>query len=315
MHDDEPGVGALPRPDDGARTPPHPDAATILAAIAARSGAKMGRENFPVALRVLPRGPRDALARVYGFARFVDDVGDEAPGGPAGRLALLDVVAAEIRAEWAGPGSSLAPVRALRPLISGARMPDAPFLDLVEANRRDQVVTRYPTFADLLDYCRYSANPVGRIVLRLADADAGTDGEANLTGSDAVCSALQVLEHCQDVGEDARAGRVYLPQDDLSREGVSALELTQPPTPAGLRRAVATQVARAEQLLAEGPRLVHALHGWARLAVAGYLAGGEATAAALRAADFDVLAGTVRPSKSGTAARLARHLTRRRVAR
>jgi squalene synthase HpnC len=306
VHDDDPGVGALERTDGGAATPPHP-AAEILAAIAARSAAKMGRENFPVALRVLPRGPREALARVYRFARFVDDVGDEAPGGPAQRLALLDVVAAEIEAEWSGARSSLRPVRDLGPLISSVRMPSTPFLDLVEANRRDLVVGEYPSFDALIEYCRYSANPVGRVVLRLA----GADDERNLIASDAVCSALQVLEHCQDVGEDARAGRVYLPQDDLSREGVSALDLQQPPTSVGLRRAVAVQVARADQMLADGPGLVSGLHGWARFAVAGYLAGGQATARALRSADYDVLARTIRPSKPRTAALLVRHLVRR----
>lgn len=275
--------------------------ASVLHEIATRTAMQMSAENFPVALRLLPRGPRDALARVYGFARFVDDVGDEAPGD---RLALLDVVAAEIAAQWAGNASELAPVRELAPLIRRHAMPAEPFVDLVEANRMDQRVSQYETFGDLIGYCALSANPVGRVVLRIANAD----DEANLAASDSVCTALQVLEHCQDVGEDARNGRVYLPQEDLAAAGVPAADLTAPSTAPALRRVIATQIARAEQLLAAGPALVRRLRGWARVAVAGYVAGGEATVIALRAAEYDVLPHTVRPSRLRTGAQMARLL-------
>jgi squalene synthase HpnC len=300
VHDDDPAVGALgsARADTSVR---------LLAEIAARSAAKMGGENFPVALRFLPAAARDGLERVYRYARFVDDVGDEGPPDPADRLALLDVVETELRAVWSGAASTLPPVRDLRLLIDTAAMPVQPFLDLVQANRLDQTVTQYAAFDDLMEYCRFSATPVGRIVLRLADAD----DAANIATSDAVCSALQVLEHCQDVGEDARAGRVYLPQDDLSREGVTALDLRQTTTPVGVRRAVAAQVLRADRMLAAGPSLVRALRGWPRFAVAGYLAGGEATSRALRAADYDVLARPVRAGKARTALLLARRVTGR----
>jgi phytoene/squalene synthetase len=172
-------------------------------------------------------------------------------------------------------------------------MPAQPFLDLVEANRMDQHVARYETFGDLIGYCALSANPVGRVVLRIANAD----DDANLAASDSVCTALQVLEHCQDVGEDAGNGRVYLPQEDLAAAGVPASDLTASSTTPALRRVVAMQIDRSETLLAAGPGLVRRLRGWARIAVAGYVAGGEATIAALRAAEFDVLPRTVRPSK------------------
>jgi squalene synthase HpnC len=265
----------------------------ILRRIAERTAAQMSAENFPVALRLLPRGPRDALARVYGFARFVDDVGDEAPGTADDRLALLDIVAAEIHRQWSGASSSLRPVHDLGPLIRSVAMPAQPFLDLVEANRMDQHVAQYETFGDLIGYCALSANPVGRVVLRIANAD----DDANLAASDSVCTALQVLEHCQDVGEDAGNGRVYLPQEDLAAAGVPASDLTASSTTPALRRVVAMQIDRSETLLAAGPGLVRRLRGWARIAVAGYVAGGEATIAALRAAEFDVLPRTVRPSK------------------
>jgi squalene synthase HpnC len=263
-----------------------------LQRVAAAAPAKMTGENFPVALRLLPERPRAALTRVYEYARFVDDVGDEATGE---RLALLDVVERELRAVPTGR-SELAPVQRLRPLLADG-VDLQPFVDLIEANRRDQRVTRYAGFSDLLEYCRLSAAPVGRIVLAVA----GVRDEQLTARSDAVCAALQILEHCQDVGEDARAGRVYLPADDLAREGVGDAELAAPTTSAALRRVIAQQVSRADELLAGADALVRALHGWARVAVAGYAGGGRATSAALRRARYEVLSSAVRPSSARTA--------------
>jgi squalene synthase HpnC len=272
-----------------------------LDGIAAASAAQMGSENFPVALRLLPSRPRGQLAAVYRFARFVDDVGDRSPGGPAERLALLDLVEADLRA-LPGGAARLAAVSGLSALVRDGGVPLQPFLDLVEANRVDQRVPSYATFADLLGYCRLSAAPVGRIVLYVA----GRATPANVADSDAVCNALQVLEHCQDVGEDARAGRVYLPDEELRAAGIDPAELRGERTGPQLRAVVATQVERADSLLETGPALVHRLRGWARFAVAGYVAGGQATAAALRRAEHDVLARTIRPSRAGTAARALR---------
>lgn len=278
-----------------------PDAFRVLSAVADRSAAQIAAENFPVALRVLPRRARSALTAVYAYARFIDDVGDEAPGD---RLALLDAVADEVRGAWQGMPTSLAAVTGLQPWIESAHLHSQPFLDLIEANRMDQRQKQYQTFDDLMGYCRYSAAPIGRIVLRLADAD----DERNMADSDAVCSALQVLEHCQDVGEDARMGRVYLPQDDLAEEGVTTAQLEGSATPSALRSVIAREVRRAEELMTAGRPLVRRLSGWPRLAVAGYLAGGQATAAALRAADYDVLSRTIKPAKLRTVALLAKRV-------
>ena len=282
------------------------NASASLETVASGSAAQMTAENFPVALRLLPRTVRADLATVYRYARFVDDVGDEAPGGPEQRLALLDVLEAQVRA--LPDRATLGPVRDLAPLVRSGRVPPQPFLDLIEANRVDQVTTGYETFDDLLGYCRLSAAPVGRVVLHLA----GAARPDTLQGSDAVCAALQVLEHCQDVGEDARMGRVYLPAEDLRSAGIEVGTLTRSTTPSGLRRVTAQQVARARALLADGPGLVRALNGWARFAVAGFVAGGLATADALEAADFDVLADTVRPSRARTARHAVALLARRR---
>jgi len=267
------------------------EASAVLERLAAASAAQAGSENFPVALRVLPKDPRDKLMRAYAFARFVDDVGDEAPGD---RLALLDVIDADVRALPSGT-AVLPVVQALRPLVEDSGTPLSPFLDLIEANRIDQRVSSYSSLADLLHYCDYSAAPVGRIVLHIAEAAT----EQNVADSDAVCNALQVLEHCQDVGEDARAGRVYIPGVQLD----DALASTTGPT---VRVAVATHVALARGMLHPGRALVRRLHGWPRLAIAGFVGGGLATAVALRRAEYDVLARTVRPSKGRTAREAAR---------
>ena len=258
----------------------------------------MRAENFPVALRLLPRGPRAHLARVYAFARFVDDVGDTAPGD---RLELLDMIDADVRGLWAG-GATLPPVAGLRSVVDDCGVPIDPFLDLIEANRVDQATTRYETFDDLLAYCRLSAAPIGRIVLHIAGA-AGTD---NVVDADSVCAALQVLEHCQDVGEDARAGRVYLPAADLHAAGVADEELLSATTSARLRHVVALQVSRSRHLLEPSRELLRRLSGWSRVAVSGYVAGGLATASALQAADYDVLARHVGPGKACTAVHAAR---------
>jgi squalene synthase HpnC len=266
----------------------------------------MSAENFPVALRLLPRGPRRDLTRVYTFARFVDDVGDETPGGADARLARLDDIERDLLAVG-GPGATLGPVSGLTPLIESGRVPVRHFLDLVEANRVDQRTSSYETFDDLLGYCRLSAAPVGRIVLHLADAATAT----NIEDSDAVCAALQVLEHCQDVGEDFANGRCYLPAVDLRTAGVEVGELGGTATSLPLRRVVARQVGRSRELLAAGPALLARLRGWARLAVAGYIAGGVATADALEAAQYDVLGASITPSRTRTA-RHALHLMRGR---
>ncbi|WP_169946719.1 squalene synthase HpnC [Microbispora sp. H11081] len=260
------------------------------------------RENFPVAARLLPRAYRRDLMAVYCFARYVDDVGDE--GDPAERPALLDAVEADLGRLYAGVSPRLPAVRALTPLVAGRGVPRAHFLHLVEANRRDQVVRRYDTFAQLLAYCELSANPVGRIVLHVFGA--ATPERARL--SDRICSALQVIEHCQDVGEDHARGRVYLPGEDLRRFGCREADLAAPHASPRLRRAVALQARRAATLLDEGMPLLETLSGFARTAVAGYVAGGRAVLAALERGRHDVLGRTVRARRRAVLGEWARVL-------
>ncbi len=287
--------------------PAQPQAAVTPAGAMA---AKAAAENFPVALRMLPRRYRNHLMAVYAFARTVDDIGDEAP--PDERLGLLAGLREDVERLYAGPSQRPPPahpaVRGLAGVVTDCAVPMRPFRDLIAANEQDQVVFRYQTFDDLLGYCQLSANPVGRIVLYVFGCY--TPERAEL--SDAVCSALQVVEHLQDVAEDYRAGRVYLPLDDLHGHGCSEQDLACSTASPQLRTLIAAEAGRTATLLAAGAPLVGQLRGAARLAVAGYLAGGRAALAALADARYDVLAVTPRPSKGRTAAAFASALVRGR---
>ncbi|PXY22274.1 squalene synthase HpnC [Prauserella muralis] len=255
-------------------------------------------ENFPVAMRLLPAAHRRHLLALYSFARMVDDIGDEAPGD---RIRLLDTVSAELDRLYAGTVPPGPLYRELAATIAACGLPREPFERLIDANRQDQAVRRYRTFDDLLAYCTLSADPVGRLVLGVF----GADTPERRVLSDRICSALQVLEHCQDVVEDARAGRIYLPLDDLDRFGVGEDDLLAPRASRAVRALVGYEVQRAVQLLDEGTPLVGTLTGVARVAVAGYVAGGRATAVALADARFDVLVATPRPSRARTVAEWA----------
>lgn len=249
------------------------------------------RENFPVASRLLPSGVRRHLFALYGFARLVDDVGDEAAGD---RSAQLDWLEADLVA--AAAGAATHPVLGeLAPTLHELDLPLEPFKALIEANRRDQRVTRYQTFDELLGYCELSANPIGRLVLVVL----GEDSEERRRWSDQVCTALQVTEHLQDVGEDARRGRVYLPLEDLARFGCEEADLLAPSAGDALRAVVAFEAARVRGLLeAGGLPLVASLRGRPRLAVAGFVAGGAAALGAIERARFDVLGRDARPRRT-----------------
>jgi phytoene/squalene synthetase len=161
-------------------------------------------------------------------------------------------------------------------------------------------VARYRSFAELRGYCALSADPVGELVL-------GVLGQAtpeNVALSDAICSALQVVEHLQDVREDLARGRIYLPAEDMARFGCDEATLARAPAPSNLRRLVAFEAARARALLREGEPLLARLSGAGRLAVAGFAAGGHAALDALARADHDVARPRLAPRRS----RLARHL-------
>ncbi|MEV4121634.1 squalene synthase HpnC [Micromonospora sp. NPDC049645] len=262
-----------------------------VALAARRIEQARAQENFPVALRVLPSRHRRDLLAVYRYARHVDDLGDEPLAPGVDRLVALDRLETELRALYAGQPVTDRVVRALAPAVAECRLPLDPMLRLIEANRVDQHVTRYATFTQLVDYCTLSANPVGELVLHVF----GQVGPARLALSDRICTALQLVEHLQDVAEDYRRGRVYLPAEDLDRFGVTEADLSGPTADRRLRELIGFEAERARAWIDAGAPLVSALHGWARLAVGGYVAGGRATLDALAGADHDPLRATVRP--------------------
>lgn len=241
------------------------------------------RENFSVASLLVGRETRAHLTTIYGFARLVDELGDEVEGD---RLAILDDFEEDLNRVFDGtPQHPL--LRRLAVTVRARDMPREPFLRLIEANRRDQRTSVYGTFDELVEYCDLSANPVGELVLHLFGA-ATAD---RIALSDRVCTALQLVEHWQDVGEDFRRGRIYLPAEDLERFGIHADELGASTTSAPVRKLLEFEVARARRLLDEGAPLVGRLRGRARIAVAGYVGGGRAALDAIAAAGYDVLAG------------------------
>jgi squalene synthase HpnC len=260
--------------------------------------SKAAHENFPVALRVLPKAHRRHLLAIYGFARLVDDIGDLAPGD---RIAQLDAVDADVDRIARGETPRHPLLRELAGTVHEFDVPPEPLRRLVAANRQDQTVHRYRDFDELRDYCVLSANPVGHLVLYVFEAATAE----RLELSDSICTGLQLVEHWQDVAEDLQRGRIYLPKDDMDRFGVTEPDLAAPTAGAPVRRLMAFEAARAKELLDRGAPLVATLHGWGRLAVAGFLAGGRAAVAAIAAAEYDVLSQTPKPTRR----RLARELS------
>ena len=257
-----------------------------------RIDARARGENFPVVSLLAPRRARPHLRAIYGFARLVDNLGDEAEGN---RLRLLD----ELEGELDGPARTEV-MRRLHATIAACALPREPFARLIEANRIDQGKTRYGTWAEVRWYCTYSAEPVGRLVLAVY----GRAGESDLVAqSDDVCTGLQLVNFLQDPMRDLALGRVYLPQEDMRRFGVEDDDLAGPLTPpiASLLR---FESERARGFLESGFPLARALGGRAGRSVALFARGGLAALEALERADWDVF--TQRPAPTRwTFARLA----------
>jgi squalene synthase HpnC len=258
-----------------------------------------GGENFPVAMRILPRAQRRDLMAVYGYARMVDDLGDESAGD---RLASLDAVERELRGLYDGRSATHPVLARLGETVRVRGIPPDPLVRLIEANRVDQVVTRYATFDQLVDYCRLSANPVGELVLYVF----GQHSPERVALSDRICAALQIIEHLQDIAEDYRAGRVYLPKEDLDRFGVAEEDLAARRAGGPLRRLVRYETERAGAWLAAGAPLLSSLHGFARLAVSGYCAGGRAALNAIARSGFDPLPGPPKATRAAVLGALVR---------
>jgi squalene synthase HpnC len=259
--------------------------------------ARARTENFPVASLLFPRALRPHLRAVYGFARLVDILGDEAEGD---RLELLDELKREADACY-GAGVPAWPVmQQLQPTIREFDLPREPFLRLIEANRMDQRISEYATWADLKHYCVHSADPVGRLVLGLLRR--ADDGEL-VAASDDVCTGLQLVNFLQDVPRDLALGRVYLPVEDRRRYDVTVLDAPNE----ALTRLLRFEADRARGLLSGGQLLRARIGGRVGRAVALFGRGGLAALEALEDAGWDIFTRRPRPSRF----RLAREALRR----
>ena len=254
-----------------------------VAAVARRART----ENFPVASLLFPRGLRPHLRAVYGFARLVDVLGDEVEGD---RLVALDELERELDACYGGTPTWPVMV-VLQPTIREFSLPREPFLRLIEANRLDQRVAEYETWDDLREYCRHSADPVGRLVLGLLRRE--DDGEL-VAASDDVCTGLQLVNFLQDVPRDLELGRIYLPAEDRRRFGVT--ELDRPS--AELLELLRFEAARAHGLLAAGRLLHKRIGGRVGRAVGLFARGGLAALDALETAQWDIFTQRPRPSRA-----------------
>jgi len=212
-------------------------------------------ENFPVASFLLPARYRRAVAAIYHFARAADDIADEGDASAAERHAELARFSRALDAIERGDTPPDPPFPALAAAVRAHGLPLAPLRDLLSAFAQDVDVARYPTFAALLDYCRRSANPVGRLLLALYRVD----DAASHVQSDAICTALQLANFWQDVAVDWRKGRVYLPQEDLERFGIGDAHIADGTCDAPFTRLMAFETARTRALFDAGRPLVRRL--------------------------------------------------------
>jgi len=241
-------------------------------------------ENFPVASLLLPPKLREPVALIYRFARSADDFADEGDDPPASRLAKLEAFRSRIRDISSGKIPDQALFRDLARIIREHSLPPQLFADLLDAFAQDVTKKRYANFAELLDYCRRSANPVGRLLLHLFKRT--TDSE--LSCSDAICSALQLINFWQDLEIDYAKGRVYLPQDEMAAHGVSERHLADRTCDAAWQALMRYQVERSRRLILSGAPLGRALPGRIGLEIRATVQGGLRILEKIERAGYDV---------------------------
>src|ERR1035441_9827249 len=247
-------------------------------------------ENFHVATWFLPKALRPHFQAIYAYCRVSDDLGDEV-GDSAIALALLDMWGRELDACYEGRARHPVFV-ALKETIRACSIPKEPFADLLTAFRQDQTVSRYRTMQEVLEYCRYSANPVGRLVLYAC----GYADEERFRLSDATCSALQLANFWQDVRVDFAKNRVYLPQEEMRRFGVSDEVIAQGIATPSFRALLDYEVDFARRLFEEGLPLINMVGRELALDLDLFSRGGLEILRAIERQDYDVL--TARPAIS-----------------
>jgi len=242
-------------------------------------------ENFLVVSWLLPRRLHQDMFNLYAYCRSVDDLGDEAEGD---RLALLGAFRTQLQACFAREAGQPLFV-ALADTIGRHDLPIEPFERLIRANEQDQTIGRYESYADVTDYCQYSANPVGRLVLMLF----GHRDQRRFALSDATCTALQLANFWQDVANDYERGRVYVPLEDLRAYGYSEAELASHAVNDRWRQLMAFEVDRARRLFEQGARLIPLVERRLQVDLRLFTLGGLEILRRIEARGYDVL--TSRP--------------------
>jgi phytoene synthase len=258
--------------------------------------ARTHYENFPVASLAVPRSIRHFVAAIYAFARTADDFADEGDREPAERLRLLDEWGTRLDQVYEGHADHPVFV-ALMETARQTGLPRAPLADLLSAFRMDVTVRRYATFAEVLSYCRYSANPVGRLMLHLF----GVTREDALAPSDAICTGLQLANFYQDFAIDWGRGRLYVPLDELSGFGYTENDIGRKVRDERFRALMSLQVGRARQFLTDGVPLLSMVSGRLRLELSATVRGGLAILDRIAAIGYDVMEDRPRLTKADKA--------------
>ncbi|HSS28714.1 MAG TPA: squalene synthase HpnC [Usitatibacter sp.] len=271
-------------------------------------------ENFPVASWLVPARIRPPIEAIYGFARGADDIADEGFLPDGQRLAGLDEYLRALDAIEAGrnPGAQF---ERIEDAIREWALPVPLLRDLIDAFKQDVVKKRYATFAELMDYSRRSANPVGRLVLHVFSRAVplrGKPGSDPELLSDLICSSLQFINFWQDVAIDWEKGRVYLPQEDLERFGVSEDDIAAGKVTGAWRELMRFECERARAMIRKGAPLGHALPGRMGLEIRATVAGGAAILDKIDAAGGDVFRHRPKLTKLDWARILAKALARAR---
>jgi squalene synthase HpnC len=228
-------------------------------------------ENFPVASWLLPSRLRKPVQAIYHFARSADDIADEGDAAPAERLAQLGRYRAWLEQIENGTTPDHPVFAPLAAMIRSHAMPLAPFRDLLSAFAQDVEKTRYADFGEVMDYCRRSANPVGRLVMHLY----GDHDPRHLAYSDAICSSLQLINFLQDIAVDFSKGRIYLPQDDMAKYHISEAQIADGDSGGLWHVFMQQQIERARRLLQAGAPLGRRLKGRIGLELRMTILGGE----------------------------------------
>ena len=242
-------------------------------------------ENFPVASLLLPKRLRLPIEVIYRFARSADDIADEGDAPDEARLAALRAYRTELERLSAGTAAREPLFADVARIVREHELPLALFDDLLDAFAQDVTRRRYRDFAELADYCRRSANPVGRLLLHLFKRTSAQD----LERSDAVCSALQLINFWQDVAIDYAKGRIYLPQDEMARHGVDERHIAEQRCDAAWTSLMSFQIRRAREMILHGVPLARSLPGRVGLEIRTTIQGGLRILEKIQDVDYDVL--------------------------